>query len=182
MMNELKFILKPGDIGFLMHRDITISRIIARFMKSRWSHSFLVKDVTNTDIYLLETSNFEVVIGILDVYLIDPFTEIEIWSPVDCSKELREEMVIKARGLLGTIYGYFQLLSFAIRAILSEFNFKIPNFIRQGIVCCGVPLMAYSISNIKGLKGIDPESIHTEEFYKRVKNSKQFNLVYHKSI
>ena len=175
------FEIKKADIGFLIHRDNWMSRTIAWFMRSRWSHAFLIKHVTDEDVYTLETSDFEVTIGMLQLYVDDPNVELEIWSPKNIDDEERKRIVIESEKTYGTVYGYLQLVSFGIRCILKRFNIHIKNFIRQGMVCDHVVLYGYRISSIAKLRGIDPESIDSEELYQLVKSSDDFELRYLKT-
>jgi len=54
---------------------------------------------------------------------------------------------------------------------------KIKNIVRSGLVCCAVPLYAYQKSNTN-LASIDPESIDTEELYRVILNSKEWENIY----
>lgn len=167
-----------GDLVFVMHTDNVISKIIAWFMKSRWSHSAVVVAPTLLKTYLCETSDFNVCIGTLERYLTDEKTTREVWRPVDrIDWQTMDVMVLNAIEAEGTIYGYLQLFSFGLRRMLMRIGIKIPNFIRQGMVCCAVPMRAYTKSKIPGLEGIDPESIDTEEFYTMIKTSGHFVLI-----
>lgn len=157
--------LLPGDIGFIMHHDNPISKAIAWFMGSKWSHSFLVKESAEQDTYLIETSDFHVTIGTLEAYLKDANVSMVIFSP-DATEEQRLNMIAAAKPHIGTVYGYFQLLSFALRAILGWVGIKIGNFIRMGEVCTATPLRAMAtLKQYPKTYNMDPESIHTEEFY-----------------
>ena len=171
--------LERGDIVFVMHNDNVISKIIAWFMKSRWSHSAVVVDVTPFRTYLCETSDFQVMIGTYDRYVHDAQTSIEVWrSERKISDKDMKVMLENAVDAEGTTYGYLQLFSFGLRRMLMRFNIKIPNFIRQGMVCCAVPLRAYTMSPIVEFNGIDPESIDTQEMYDIISTSGKFKRVF----
>jgi hypothetical protein len=184
-----KKMLKPGDIGFLMHHDNWISKAIAWFTKSKWSHVFIVLETGQHRVYTVETSDFEVVVHTLEDYINDKNVSFEIYR-ADCLEEVQRQMISReCLKTLGETYGYLQLISFGIRCILSRyFGIKIHNFFRQGIVCCGVALVGYSKTNIPGLMGIDPESIDSEETYQLIcslKNSQGkliFEKVAHKDV
>jgi len=174
-------IFQRGDIVFVMHKKNPISRDIAWFMGSRWSHSALVIDSSDLRTYLCETSDFQVTIATLDRYLIDPDTSLEVWrliAPID--PRTMERMLTRAISYEGQLFGYLQLLSLGLRRMLKRIGIQIPNFIRQGMVCTAIPLHAYSISRVPGLDGIDPESIDTEDLYVMLKQYGYFSMVYSK--
>lgn len=173
--------IKPGDIGYVMHHDNIISKLIARAMGSRWSHAFLVLEVTKERIYIAETSDFQVTIGTLDRYLENPNDEVEIWSSKELMDEQRISLAKESLNLYGQIYGYLQLFSLGIRRLFMKFGIKIPNFIRVGLVCCHVVTYSYSKqSNIAPFSGMDAESIDTEELYQMMVDSKKFKLITYK--
>jgi len=157
--------LMAGDIGFVFHTGNPISRLIAWFMKSRFSHSFLVYGTLRDQTLVVETSDFEVVISTFDRYLADPRCRIEVYRPTTPGKPQRDLAARHASELLGTTYGYLQLLSLGLRRILRRLGVRIPNFIRQGVVCTAVPLYGWHGLGLPVLSQIDPESIDTEELH-----------------
>jgi hypothetical protein len=183
---NMKMMIKKGDIGFAMTHDNWLSRAIAWFMGSSWSHTFLVLHVTEDRIYTVETSNYEVCIHSLDYYLKNPNCTIAIYQSKTITDEQRNMICNEALNVVQTNYGWLQLLSFGIRRILKRIGIDIRNFIRQGMVCTAVPLLGYKNTHIQGLKGIDPESIDTEELYYLVRIAKthekqyEFDCVYAK--
>lgn len=169
--------MKPADIGFILHQDNWISRVMAWVMGSQWSHSFIVIDTGTLDRYICETTDFEVTVSPFGrKYMMDPYVNMEIWSPIDMSEGERVQVSRGSVEQVGTIYGYLQLVSFAIKRFLKRFGYNIPNFLRQGMVCDHVVLYGYTQSSIPGLQGIDPESIDTEDLYQLVKQSGRFEL------
>lgn len=168
--------LKPADIFFVIHKDNWISRMLAWFMESKWSHTGLVYEVTPNTIFTLETSDFEVTHQQLSDYLKDANVYIEIWSPVDLSDDERLAVVMEAAKQRKQIYGYLQLLSLGLRRVCMRVGIKIQNFFRQGVICCDVVLYGYQTSNILELH-LDPESIDTQELYEKVTKSGKFTLV-----
>lgn len=149
---------KSGDVGFIMHHDNPISKVIAWFMGSKWSHSFLVLEQTESRTYILETSDFEVCISTIDKYIADKNVTMEVWRRTDAGTSAE-----KAMPLLGEVYGYPQLLSLGLRRLLMRIGIHIQNFFHVSVVCCGVPLTGY-----QWLFGIDPKSIDTQEFYELI--------------
>src|SRR5574339_318080 len=102
--------LKPGDIGFVIHKDNWISKTIAWFMGSKWSHTAIILHPTDKRTYTIETSDFQVSIQIFEDYLKDTNIKMEIWSP-SLTDEERKIITNKALSHLGEIYGYLQLIS-----------------------------------------------------------------------
>ena len=172
--------MKPGDIGFIIHKDNWISKAIAWFMGSKWSHTFLVIDQSSKLTYTAETSDFEVTIGTVELYKLDPNVEMEIWTNDLMSEDEKQQSAAHAYKLYGMNYGYLQLISLGIRRLLMRVGIKIKNFFRFGIVCTAVPLEGMRHIKASGLYGIDPESIDTEELYQKIKKSNKWRKVYTK--
>jgi hypothetical protein len=161
------WMIHTGYIGFVKHHDSKLSKIIAWFMKSRWSHTFLVLGEMRGVRIASETSDFHVNYAPIDRYFKDPECEIAIYA-IDLNEGEKDAIVECAGNHYGETYGYLQLLSFAIRAALAKIGIKIPNFFRQGLVCTAVPLYAFNDAGLPHFKDIAPESIHTEELFQLV--------------
>lgn len=164
--------LKSGDIFFVMHHDNRLSRLFAWFMKSRWSHTGLIFDVTDDArrVYTLETSDFEVTHQEFYDYLKDPNVSLEVWRFTNLNDDEVGEILDAANSVRGRVYGYLQLLSLAVRDIGKRFHINIPNFLKIGVICCDVILYGYGKSKIKELN-IDPRSIETEDLYKIISSN-----------
>ena len=171
--------LRPGDVGFIIHHDNWISRAIGWFTQSRWSHVFLVVEKGRYVTYLSETCDFNVWIGYLEKNLKSPYTEIEIYTP-DISDDMRGVVVKRCLENTGELYGWFQFISLGIRGLLKRIGIRIPNFIRQGIVCNQHVMYGYTLTDIEGISGVDPESMDQEDFYQMVKNNKRFRKIFSK--
>jgi hypothetical protein len=169
--------LKPGDIGFAVPTDAWFSKAIAKFMGSKWSHTFLVAGELNGETVNIETSDYEVYCAPVRHYT-ESAREIEVWAPVGLNDSQRADIVSKGTRLIGQTYGYLQLLSLGLRRVLMRLGIRIPNFIRQGLVCCAVPIYGYKDTGIHPIGMIDPESIDTEELYQIVARSPYFKRVY----
>jgi len=167
---------KPGDIIFVMHHDDLISRTIAWFMKSQWSHSALIIDNGKQFTFTTETNVFCVKHGTLEAYLEDDFTSLEIWSPINLEEKIRNKIAKNSLDYVDKAFGWLQLISLGIRRLLMRIGIKIPNFIRQGLVCDHVILYCYKnyISDFPE----DKESIDTEELYQIIKNCGQFKKTF----
>ena len=161
---------KSGDIGFVMNKAV-ISKIIAKFMGSRWSHSFMVVGKINGVTMIIETTDFEVIISPIDEYL--DGRDLVVFR----NKKVKSKQIAKQSfKLVKTRYGYLQLLSLGLRRLLMKVGIKIKNVVRSGLVCCAVPLYAYQKSDTD-LAAIDPESIDTEELYQVILNSRQWKQI-----
>lgn len=168
-----------GDIFFLIHKQNLISKAIAWVMGSQWSHTGLIYEVTTERIYTLETTDFEVTHRQLSDYLGSDEVKMEIWTPIGIPFSEKIEIVNEANKKRGEVYGYLQLISFAVKRFFFLLGANIKNFFRQGVVCCGVVLYGYQKSSIKELH-LDPESIDAEELYKIVSQCGKFAKIYEK--
>lgn len=172
--------IKPGSIGFVMHNNSKISKIISWFMESKWSHTFYVWGICNDKTILAETTDFEITKSTFDKYNKETCA-IEIWEPVVDHDPL--QMAEDGQYLEGQIYGYLQLISLGIRRLFMRAKISISNFFRQGAVCCAVAI-AHSNKQpkITCLYGLDPESIDTEELNRKIKESGEYKLVFKKEF
>lgn len=156
-----------------MHHDNVVSKVIAGVMGSQWSHTFGVYEQTARRTMLLETSDFEVGFASFDRYLVKAELSMIVMRPTRMLLTEREHIAELAALQEGTVYGYLQLPTLGLRRGLMRLGMKnVPNLIRQGQVCTAPWLYGYTKSNIPGLKGIDPESIDTEEFFQAAKTAK----------
>jgi hypothetical protein len=146
-------------------------------MKSKWSHSALVAGPFLGQTALIETSDFHVTVNDLERYIQNPNVSIEVRRP-PVSAEVAYEAVKKAYRLNGQMYGYEQLLSFGVKALLARVKIKIRNFFRGGLVCCHVIFYAYEETGIS-IDVPDPEDCNTEDLYFL---SQDYELIYSKEF
>lgn len=172
---------KRGDVAFVMHHNSRMSRVIAWFMGSRWSHSLgiLGEGAPGKKTYVCETSDFEVVISDLEKYLNDPTVSIEIWSP-QVDDEYREKAAEKWVEFLGEIYGYPQLLSLGLRRMLMRVHVNVRNLIRTNHVCDQLVLEGIRCYPIPGIHWCDPKAFDTQDLYEMIVKSGKFDLVFSK--
>lgn len=173
--------LKPGDIFFVMHHDHWLSKTIAWFMQSKFGHSGLILEQTAKRVYTLETTDFEVTESLFDRYENDEFCSFEVWRQEALSDDDRQAIMTRALFYDKAVYGYLQLLSFAVKRLLGRLGIRIPNLVRSGLVCCHVVLYGYQGSGVKGLDQADPEEFDTQELYEMVENSSMIK-VYEKKV
>lgn len=164
---------KPGQIGFVMHHDNLISKVIAWFMGSKWSHSFLVIGEFHGRTLICETSDFHVTISDLDKYLLDRRCSVEVRGHGDLDKDSLRAMYSVVHEMNGEMYGYLQLASLGIRRVLKRINIRIPNLVKWGLVCCAVPIYALEVTPLN--LGVSAESIDTEELYQA---TQAWDLIY----
>ena len=140
----------------------------------------MVVEQTDQFGYILETSDFEVCMADLDRYIADPNVTMEVYRFSDISDtDAKDMMQYGVAQNLGTVYGYLQLISLAIRCLFKRFKIKIPNFIRQGLVCdenCLV-MLSYKVPEFKG---VDPKSMDTQDLYEKVLACPSVSKVYEK--
>ena len=160
--------VRPGDVFLVRWYNNRMSGVIAWFMRSRWSHSGVVRyrAVTGENL-TLETSDFEMTYGSLEKYVAakavcqlrvlrvpGAFTHTEL-------PELQVALAAVDAAYYGRMYGYLQLLSFAVVRLARRIGIRIPNFIRQGQVCTAAPLMVLSLGAHPLFAGVDPEALDT---------------------
>ena len=172
----MKSELRPADIGFAMTTSSWLSKAIAWFMSSKWSHTFMIAGELNEHTMTVETSDFEVYSAPFGHHLRTD-KRVEVYRHKSLENKEAIEAVAQAMIHIGETYGYLQLLSLGLRRLLMRVGIKIPNFIRQGLVCCAVPLYGYKVTKVHPLNMIDPESIDTEELYQIISNHPDFELV-----
>jgi hypothetical protein len=153
---------KTGDVVFVMHNKNFISKLFASVMGSEWSHSAVVYGELNGEDILLETNDYCVNLNYIKRYIEDKNCSIEVLSrPRQLAIEEIAQLRQQGRPLIGSLYGYLQLISLALRRL---FKLKTHNFFRQGLVCCHV--IGYCYKGIDSpLKTLDPESFDTQELY-----------------
>ena len=156
-----------GDIGFVITNKNILSEIIAWFMGSKWSHSFVVV----YDLRTVETNNTVVYLNTLDDHVYNKDKNLEIWSP-NCSNEQRKQIVEASLRMVGIKYGYLKLLAMGFRRILMKIGIKTPLLWTRGTVCDDVAIAGLNSAGILSVKNID-----TEELYQLVKKS-GFKMVF----
>lgn len=172
---------KTGQVFFTKDKKNIISKIMAWFMQSEWSHSGLIYQPTERHTYTLETNDYCVTHNIVDSYMDEEERSLVIYEVLNQEGTKELEAMLKTRETVyGKTYGYFQLISLGLRRLLMRVGIKIPNFIRSGLVCCHV--VGYYFKNLGAteIANLDPESFDTEELYQMIKNSPNFKEVYRK--
>lgn len=164
-----------GDIVFIMHNDSWLSKSIAWFMQSKWSHSAIVYGDTHGKTMLIETSDVQVTLNDLDRYLSNPHCTVEVWRfDGDINGD---EVVTNAYSLNGKIYGYLKLLGCGIRRLFRRAGFEINTPLVSQTICKDVVTHAYL-----GMKqspfGNDSAKLDTEEVYQLVLESREFKKVF----
>lgn len=161
--------LKTGDVAFVMHPDNIISKIIAWFQSSKWSHCFIVVEQTNQNTYLLETTDFEVANSTLDKYLMDSKVHMEVYSIEGPSDDERNAALEYAKQqCFGKVYGYSQFFSLGIRGLLKKVGIRIGNFIPWGWVCSEVVTVALTRLRIPYFGGLNPKILDAQDLYEKV--------------
>ena len=175
--------LRTGDVFFTFNKRNIISRLMRWFMGSEWSHSGIVYAQTYSRNIVCETSDFHVKLDTFERYIADPnvsaivYRHPEWFQVIHGNEEFIREECDK---LNGKIYGYLQLISFAVRLLLRRIGIKIPHFIRLGTVCnqvCAIPLNKLRDS---WLDKVNPKSFDTEEMETILQKSR-WVVVYSKS-
>jgi hypothetical protein len=159
--------LKPLDVVFVMHRKNPISKMMAWFMGSRWSHSAAVAEVGYFDIYLHETSDTQTKVGLMSFYISNPDDEIEV---IRVLSELDYNMAIpEVRKFHNKMYGYVRMVGAGLRRLLMKLGWKRCPMILPigGPLCMMIPHAGLKTKFI-GMPEIG--SIDTEELYQWCKD------------
>lgn len=171
---------QPGDIYFVMHNGEFLAEAIAWFMKNEpddisLSHCGMVAVPTTDYTFVSEVSDFAVTVGWIELYIQDPTASLYVFriKPQYVPGDTCTQMVTACMGNYNKLYGYLQMLSMMVRLTIMKLSYfffnklwKIPNFIRLGLLCDEQTLTGVRLSSVPGLQGIDPKSIETLEFYK----------------
>jgi hypothetical protein len=180
--------IKPGNVAFVMHHDSKLSRLIAWFMRDKFrtapdfSHSALVVESTENEVWLSETTDTQIAYGRLSSYLNDPRCSIEIFAPIDASAEEIAKCVEEAQNNTGKLYAYWQLISWAIVCLGAKLGVDIPNILPFGWVC-----NSHVLDGIRHFKAgpfymIKQQSIHTMRMYAMMKESTAWVSVFSKRV
>lgn len=173
---------KPADVVFVMHENNKLSKIIAWFMRSKWSHSALVSTIIFNRWFLTETSDVQVYGNFLDKYLNDPECSVMVLRDPNLTEQEREDIGKASTKQYGILFGFIQLPAFAIREIIFRiFKKQVKPFWQSGQVCCHVISYAFrdALGNSHFLGRIEPESFHTEELYQMLLRN-GFQIVFEK--
>lgn len=166
--------LQAGDIGFVYNgKGNWFSKTVAWFMKSQWSHSFIVLGKIHGVVMVLETSDFEITINRMSRY--QDGRPLKIYRRSNELNDAEKYILLTSTfPLLGKIYGYRKFLFMGLRRLLMRLKMLVKMRFNNDMVCCDVVMHAYKYveSSIKEVKDID-----TEELFQIVSNSKDFKEV-----
>jgi hypothetical protein len=163
--------VKPGDVFLVRSRGYWYSDAIAWFMGpdrngDKWSHTGLVRDkAEDVGFITLETSDYEVTYGSLEKYANNPDKyHLKVMRPKVYTSDIDKALDEVDAQLNGNMYGYLQLLSFALKRLLKRIGVKIPNLIRQGQVCTAVALLFLKKCGPEYFHKLDVEEHDTTDF------------------
>lgn len=170
---------QKGDVYFVMHHDETLSKIIAWFMQSQWSHCGFVLDGNSPDrTYVSETSDYEVTLAWIERYLIDPNCSIEVWRPTQQTPEQIDTVANRLLQNQESLYAYWQLLSFALKCLLARIKINIPNLLPWGYICDQHVLSGEVLIPTSGVYGLAPHQYQTQQWYEMMQASNAYTLIY----
>jgi hypothetical protein len=163
--------IRPGDVFVVRSRGYWYSDAIAWFMGpdrngDKWSHTGIVRDVaSDIGLITLETTDFEVTYCPLNKYVSNPEKyHLKVMRPKEFTGDINTALKETDAQLNESMYGYLQLLSFAVKRLLGRIGIKIPNMIRQGQVCTAVTLTYLSKCGPDYFRKLDVEEHDTTEF------------------
>lgn len=136
-----------GAIGFSKKRRNWVSRIIAWFTRSRWSHTFIVFQ-DHPEVLVLEAGTYQVQLVPITKYASSSY-DVAYFVPEHVPVEQVEIGIKKAGTKIEASYGWLQLAGFIPVVFFKRIlGMKISNPARGGIVCSELVLQY--------LRGIDP--------------------------
>jgi hypothetical protein len=175
---------KRGQIGFSTHREKRLSKLIRWFTNHRFSHTFLISDVTDKQkVYLLDAYKKEVAFTPLRFYN-DKDTEYELWEPIGVSDELVSEAMDKVElRYMKKPYSFSRLAGIAIKlAVKWKFGRVIKNPFGLGTICSDVSLDYLAEIMPDLFAHLDKDHTNPSDLYDIVAHSGRFTLVTHKDF
>lgn len=166
-----------GTIGFCTKRASFVSKVIRWFTRSRWSHTYVIRQV-EPDILVLEASTFQVQLVPITKYESRKFSNVffrpEGFKDADVSCGL-----MKAEDKIETHYGWLQLVgNIPVIIIKRLFGLKIHNPSKGGVVCSELVLQY-----LRGLEpsgpwnSMDKDTVSPEDLYEILSTHPKFRKV-----
>ncbi len=126
-----KDVIKRGMLGFSRNRSL-LSKLIRWFTRQEWSHTFIILDYDEDvgDHKIIEASTGGVRINSLEKYRED--YHVELCELSDHDTELG---ISAAETLLGSRYGYLQLIGYIPVVLLRRVGIPVNNALTKGVVC-----------------------------------------------
>ena len=166
-----------GAIGFSLKRRNWVSKIVAWFTTSRWSHTFVIYQ-DQPEVLVVEAGTLQVQLVPIAKYQSSGYN-VAYFSPVAFTPEQIDAGVAKARESIETTYGWLQILGF-VPVIVSRrlFGRKISNPARGGIVCSELVLQ-YLRGIDPGGKwaGMDKDAVSPEDLFSELALDDRFKLM-----
>lgn len=136
-----------GTIGFCTNRRSFISKVIRWFTRSRWSHTYVIRQ-TDPDILVLEAGKYQVQIVPITKYESSKYQNV-FFVPEGFKSEDIALGLMAAGDKIEANYGWLQLVGNIPVIIMKRlFGMKISNPSKGGIVCSELVLQY--------LRGLDP--------------------------
>lgn len=154
---------RPGDIFFVISHDNFMSRLIAWFMRSKWSHSGIIVKAGYKNAKLIETNSTKVITDEMYEHIDDPNKSLEVWRH-PYSEDKGMMAALYARDLLDKSYGYLRMLWSAMRQILLRVGITIKCNPIPGTLCDDVVEYSYMRAGVDIFKD-DMRWIDTQELY-----------------
>lgn len=166
-----------GTIGFCTKRRNFISRVIRWFTRSKWSHTYVIRQ-NEPDILVLEAGMFQVQIVPITKYQSRKYANV-YFQPDGFSQADITCGLMKAGEKIETHYGWLQLLGF-IPVIMAKrlFGMKISNPSKGGVVCSELVLQYLRGLDPAGPWGtLDKNTVSSEDLYEVLSKHAKFKLV-----
>lgn len=163
---------KLGQIGFVITKTNWMSRKIAWFLGSPYSHTFLVINETDT----IETNTNEVHIDSLVDHTTNPDKACEVYEPIRLMETEKASIEHCASSLVGIKYGYLKFAYCAFQLLLRKIGIRVTMSV-HGMLCDDVPAYAYINTNFNEVKDVRKD---VEELRQALISSPNWRLVFKK--
>lgn len=163
---------KLGQIGFVVTKTNWMSRAIAWFLGSPYSHAFLIINETET----IETNEKVVHIDSLIDHTTNPDKSCEIYEPIGLFECEKDRILNAARAQLGIPYSYTKFAYLAVYLLLKKIGINI-NWSIGGTVCDDVPAVSYQETHFDEVKDT---RLDTEQLRQTLKGNPNWICVFKK--
>jgi hypothetical protein len=165
----------PGMIGFATNRRSLVSKAICWVTGSRWSHVFLILDVTPTYTFVLEANEGGTDIRTWEEYSDSTTEPTELYEPILSSGDLvyaPELAVERTRARFeGVGYGYMELIGITIKILLARCHLRWHDPIHQGAICSQVAWDYVQQLFPREFAALDQHSVTPADLYEIVSKS-----------
>jgi hypothetical protein len=167
-------LFQKGAIGFSRKKRNWVSRIIAWFTRSQWSHTFIIYQ-DSPEILVVEAGMRQVQLVPISKYESSKY-DVAYFAPDLVHMFKIEAGISKVKGKIEAPYGMLQFVGFVPVIILRRLlGMKIPNPLRGGIVCSELVLQYLREIDPQGKwGGMDKNAVSPEDLFSALAMDNRF--------